>query len=94
MPVYKYYAVIEKEKLDDSGAYIVSFPDIENVFTDGETLIEANTNAEDVLGLVLTDMEDSGDYIPVSSKAKDIKLLEGASLVLIEVDTEKYRETV
>ncbi len=34
MAMYKYYAVIEKEKVDGSGCYIVSFPDVENFFTD------------------------------------------------------------
>lgn len=51
MAMYKYYAVIEKEE----GCYIVSFPDLENVFTDdADTLPEAVEQAEDVLSLMLT----------------------------------------
>ena len=88
MTLYKYYAVIEREKNDGTGSYIVSFPDLENVFTDAETLSGAVNNAHDVLGDMLAEMEQDGDKIPTSSKPEDIQLPEGASLVLIEVDTE------
>ncbi|MDA3886585.1 MAG: type II toxin-antitoxin system HicB family antitoxin [Candidatus Delongbacteria bacterium] len=40
-----YYAKIEKE----DGAFIVSFPDLSNINTYGETLEEALTNAEEAL---------------------------------------------
>jgi antitoxin HicB len=91
MAVYKYYALIEKEKLDQTGCYIVSFPDIENCFTDAETLPDAVAMAEDALGALLSVMEEDGDEIPAPSKAEDIKIPEGASLVLITVDTDKFR---
>jgi antitoxin HicB len=48
--VYSYYSLIEK---DEDGAFIVTFLDLENVFTDGSTLKEAVEMAEDVLGLML-----------------------------------------
>jgi antitoxin HicB len=48
--------------------------------------------AHDVLGLMLTDYEDKGE-IPTPSLAKDIELSEGASLVLIEVNTDDFRES-
>ena len=90
MTVYKYYAVIEREKVDQTGAYIVSYPDLENVFTDAETLIDAISNAHDVLETMLAEMEQDGDNVPTPSKAEDVKvrLPEGASLIYIEVDTE------
>lgn len=91
--MYKYYAVIEKEKLDQTGCFIVSFPDIENCFTDAETLVDAVQNAHDVLGLMMTDYEDEGN-VPPASKPEDIKLPTGSSLVLIEIDTDEYREAV
>jgi antitoxin HicB len=34
--------------------YSLSFPDLENCFTDGETLIEAVEMAQDALGLLLS----------------------------------------
>ena len=89
MAVYK---VIEK--VEAEGIYSVSFPDLENCFTDGETLPEAVEMAEDALGALLSVMEDDGDHIPAPSKAEDIKLPEGASLVLITVDTDEFREAV
>jgi antitoxin HicB len=90
MAVYKFYAMIEKE----DGVFVVSFPDLENCFTDGETLPEAVEMAEDALGSLLSVMEDDGDHIPAPSKAEDIELPDGASLVLITVDTDDYREPV
>lgn len=86
MAVYKFYAVFEK--VDE--AVIVTFPDLENVYTDGETLIDAMSNAYDVLETMLVEMEQDGEVIPPASKTEDLKgkLPEGASLIYIEVDTE------
>lgn len=90
MAVYNFYSVIEK--VED--IYSVRFPDLENCFTDGETLVEAVEMAEDALGSLLSVLEDDGINIPAPSKAQDIDLPEGASLVLITVNTDDYRETV
>ena len=98
MTMYKYYAVIEKMKEEGNKvySYIVDFPDLENVFTDGETLQDAIVQAEDVLALMLTVFEDNGDVIPAPSSVEQLKgkVPEGASLVLIEVDTDEYRKEV
>jgi len=90
MTMYRYYAVIEREKMDATGAFIVSFPDLDNVFTDADTLTGAVQNAEDVLFTMLEEMENDGDIMPAPSKADVLKskLPEGASLIYIEVDTE------
>ncbi|EMI11502.1 type II toxin-antitoxin system HicB family antitoxin [Anoxybacillus gonensis] len=90
MAVYKFYSVIHEE----DGAFIVSFPDLEDCFTDGRTLTEAVAMAEDVLGTMLSYHEEKGDVIPAPSKAEDIELPDGASLVLITVDTDDFREAV
>ncbi|EHL79064.1 hypothetical protein HMPREF1015_02249 [Bacillus smithii 7_3_47FAA] len=37
MAIYKFYSIIEKV----DGVFTVTFPDIENCFTDGETLHQA-----------------------------------------------------
>ncbi len=52
-----YYAQIEKQ----SDGYIVSFRDFDNIFTEGESLEEALTNAQEVLDAVLIEMS-QGDY--------------------------------
>jgi len=43
MQTFKYYAVVTPDLEDD--CYIVRFPDLENVYTDGETLLEAVKHA-------------------------------------------------
>lgn len=88
--MYKYYAVITKE----DSSYIVSFPDLDNVFTDGESLADAVIQAEDVLGLMLSDAEERQESIPVASPPQLITVPEGASLVLIETDTDEYLRAV
>jgi antitoxin HicB len=92
MAVYQFYAIIEKN--EEENCYIVSFPDLENCFTDGETLVEAVEMAEDVLLAVLSCMEDAGDYIPPASSVEKLKELlpSGASLVNIVIDTDKLRK--
>ncbi|MDU5824006.1 type II toxin-antitoxin system HicB family antitoxin [Anaerococcus vaginalis] len=54
---YSYPCIITFDKND--GIYYVNFPDLEDCFTDGETLEEALYNAKDVLGLVLYTKEEN-----------------------------------
>lgn len=54
---YSYPCIITFDKTD--GIYYVDFPDLEDCFTDGETLEEALYNAKDVLGLVLYTKEEN-----------------------------------
>lgn len=54
---YSYPCIITFNKNDD--IYYVNFPDLEDCFTDGETLEEALYNAKDVLGLVLYTKEEN-----------------------------------
>lgn len=82
MSTHKYYAVIEKEE----DYFSVSFPDLENCFTDAESLSDAVIEAQDVLLAMLSSMDEDGDTIPTPRKAKDIDLPDGASLVLITVN--------
>ena len=61
-----YPAKIEK-KTDDGIYYFVTFRDIENCFTQGETEKEAYDNAQDVLGFMLQDYVDDELPLPKSS---------------------------
>lgn len=90
MAVYKYYSLIHQE----DGAFIVSFPDLESCYSQGDTLPEAVTMAEDVLGTMLSYYEDNEQSFPAPSKVDAIHIPEGASLVFITVDTDNFRETV
>ncbi len=60
----EYPARIEK---DDDGIYFVSFPDIEEAITQGETMEEALFNAAEVLSLVLEHRLDENMEIPEPS---------------------------
>lgn len=59
---YIFPCVIKHDKED--GIFYASFPDIEEAFTDGESLAEAIYNARDVLGLALYEREKQGREIP------------------------------
>jgi len=83
MQTFKYYAVITPD-LEDGG-YLVQFPDLENVYTEGETLLEAIKHAEEVLESMLEVMIDYNDKFNPPSLVSDIKIEEGESLVAVEV---------
>lgn len=52
----------------EEGGYLVDFPDFEGgVFTEGDTLEEALSNAADVLGLVLNYRLEKGETVPAPS---------------------------
>lgn len=90
MAIYKYYSIIEW--IDEDQTFSVDFPDLENVFTDGDTLHEAITMAEDVLGQMLALNEEDNLPFNPPSPAKEIHVPEGASLILITVDTDDFRD--
>nr|WP_232337112.1 type II toxin-antitoxin system HicB family antitoxin [Lysinibacillus timonensis] len=90
MAIYKYYSIIQW--CDEDHNFMVDFPDIENVFTDGDTLHEAIMMAEDVLGSTLTYNEDENLPFNPPSPAKDIQVPDGASLILITVNTDDFRD--
>lgn len=85
MAMYKYYAVVTKD-LED-GCYLVNFPDLENVFTDAETLPEAVKNAEEVLEGMLEVMLEHGDeFNPPTQDGSEFILPRGASLISVQVE--------
>ena len=91
---YLYPAIFTLDKTDANypdGVYLVEFPDISGCFTDGETLDEAYSMAEDALNLMLCSMEDREQVIPKPSNPKDIKCDENSFVSLIEADTLAYR---
>ncbi|OGV27868.1 MAG: hypothetical protein A3F18_03310 [Legionellales bacterium RIFCSPHIGHO2_12_FULL_37_14] len=55
----------------DGAGYLVTFRDIENAFTYGETLDEAIFNAQEVLDLMLLDRLEKNEEIPMPSKLKN-----------------------
>lgn len=85
---YMYPALISYDVEDK--CYYVNFPDISNVFTDGDTIREALDNADDVLNLMLWSAEYDGDEIPPAADIKDVKAGWGEVVVPVYADTEKY----
>jgi predicted RNase H-like HicB family nuclease len=85
---YKYPALIIKE---DDG-FVVEFPDLEDVFTQGDTWEEAFENAEDVLNLMLWNREEKNIPIPKPASLDAIEVPENATIALIKADTIEYRK--
>lgn len=69
----------------EDDCYLVRFPDLENVFTDGETLLEAVKHAEEVLELMLEAMIDYNTKFNPPSPVSNLKIEEGESLIAVEV---------
>jgi len=53
----------------DGGGYFVQFIDLDNAFTEGSTIEEAEFNAAEVLTLILEDLLERGELIPDPSSA-------------------------
>ena len=63
----------------DGDGYLVTFCDIENAFTYGETLDEVIFNAQEVLDLMLLDRLEKDEEIPLPSKLKNGEVAIAAS---------------
>ena len=86
------YVYLAKMTMEDN-AYLVRFPDIEEISTFGSDLYEALEMAEDALNLALMDMEDSNELIPAASDIRKVKVDEdNAFVTLIKADTDSYRK--
>ena len=76
---------------NDDGHVMVEFPDIENCFTEGDSLVEALELAEDALSMMLADREDKGDAMPTASDLSKIHCENGEAVALVKADTVAYR---
>lgn len=79
---YTFPCIIKFDQED--GIYYVRFPDIEEAFTDGDSLREAIYNAQEVLGLVVYEREKMGREIPNATESM-IKTEDNESLSYISV---------
>lgn len=78
--------------INDDGHVMIEFPNIPNCFTEGDTLTEALELAEDALCMVLCDMEDRAQELPVPSDIGSIVCEQGEVLALVKADTVAYRK--
>lgn len=83
-----YPAVFHKA---EEGGYWITFPDIPECMTQGETMEEAYRMAFDALGLALTDRQADGETLPLSSAPEQISLESDSFLVVVEFDFADYR---
>lgn len=79
---YTFPCIIKFDQEDK--IYYVRFPDIEEAFTDGDSLKEAVYNAQEVLGLVIYEREKMGREIPNATESM-IKTEDNESLSYISV---------
>ncbi|MGM9937346.1 MAG: type II toxin-antitoxin system HicB family antitoxin [Candidatus Ornithomonoglobus sp.] len=86
MAKYIYPAVFTNE----DGVYSITFPDIENCFTQGEDLQDGLENAQDALCLMLYHMEKEHKSIPEPSDVKSIITDSNSFATLISCDTFEY----
>ena len=86
---YVYPALFQQGK---DKMYLVSFPDLDGCFTDGETLADAQENARDVLNLKLWDMEENKETIPAATAPQKIKTAKNETVFLVSAATIFYRK--
>ena len=93
---YIYPAVFSLDMTDEAfpnGVYLISFPDLPNCYTSGETIEEAYEMAEDVLNMALCGMERDKEEIPAPSSVKVVQDNNiGDVVTIIKADTTEYRK--
>ncbi len=89
MAKYVYPAIISPS---EEGGFDVSFPDISGCYTEGASLAEALEQAKDALCLMLYDMEERGENIPVPTEFKDVFSHKEDIVSLVACDTLEYRK--
>ena len=73
----------------EEGGFWVSFPDLEECFTEGDNMSQAYEMAVDALSLALASRLEEKESIPSPSKLNTI-VLEDSVIVSVEFDMEAY----
>ena len=81
-----YPAIIHKEE----DGYWIQFPDLSGCYTEGDTLEELLSNAEEVLGAFLAVKMEYKEDIPAASDISDLSVQSGDITTYISVDVNKY----
>ena len=85
--IYFYPAVFTYEEGQEIAVF---FPDLD-VATSGENEDDALLSARELLGVVLSGLEEDGDVIPKASSLRDVVVKENEKVVLIDVFMPSYR---
>lgn len=84
---YFYPAVFTYEEGQEIAVF---FPDLD-VATSGENEDDALLSARELLGVVLSGLEEDGDVIPKASSLRDVVVEKNEKVVLIDVFMPSYR---
>ena len=89
---YIFPAILKEDLFDDNKTIYVTFPDLENCFSDGIDLKDTIKNAKEALGNVIYWMKKEGHSIPTSSDIRDISINEENEMkTLIYVDMNEFK---
>ena len=89
MAKYVYPAIFSPS---EDGGFTVSFPDVSGCYTEGDTLAEAIEKAKDALCLMLYDLEEREESIPMPTSINDVVTESGDIVSLVACDTLEYRK--
>ncbi|MBR5669209.1 MAG: type II toxin-antitoxin system HicB family antitoxin [Spirochaetales bacterium] len=87
---YVYPAVFEHAK---EGGFVVSVPDVEGCFSEGESLVEAMFMIQDALAMMLVYHEDHDNCIPEPTPIEKVNAPENCVVSLVLADTDQWRRT-
>lgn len=89
MVLKTYLAVIQET---EEGGYTIYFPDVENAYTEGDTIEETMANAQEVLGVMLAYRIEDKEPFPKQSSMAAIhdSLNPNEFAALIQVDVSQY----
>lgn len=74
----------------EEGGFWISFPDLPECITEGDTMEQAYEMAWDALGLCLYDRINSSEAIPQPSDVSKIRIKKNSFVVIIEFDMDMY----
>lgn len=76
----------------EEGGFWITFPDLPECMTQGDSMQEAYEMAVDALGLALTSREQEKQDIPVASEVTHIPVAKDEYCVIIEFDMLAYKK--
>ena len=76
----------------DEGGFWITFPDIPECMTQGDSMENAYEMAVDALGLAITSRDKLKEEIPAASSPCDLYVEEGDVCVIIEFDMLAYKK--
>lgn len=86
------YPAVFKPFSDQSGGYVVEFPDLLGCVTEGKDLEEAIEMGIDAAsGWILGELED-GEQIPSASDRAEITIEDGHMIKMLSLDIDSYKE--